>query len=554
MPSFTAQTNLPAADTQFIEFLEAMAAKFGVVERTAFAAINQGQKIDAVFENNLQQTYGFSSQDVRNAITRAEGNYKSQKELIGNYVKSTRDIITAIKAAIKKLEKKVAILRKQGKKDPSKLKGIPSLEFKIHHKRRKLAQKEARLHELELTEKTGQFSVTFGSKKLFKAQYNLHENGYKNHEEWLSDWRQQRDNHIFYVGTNRFASGNLLCRLTSVGQLTITVPLYLQERFGTHVTCTGVLFRYGQEYINAALTPKRFENTNKKTGKVSYRIGTVAPLTHLLIKKDGQWYIHTTVELPEVPYQSHKRNGVLAVDLNPTSADWAVCDSEGNLKASGNLKLNILDLSKDATKDALGKLCAELVRLAESFGVPVCIEKLDFAKKRASLGEYSPRYARMLSNFAYSSFARMLEARCQKFGIQLIKVNPAYSSVHGLTKYMAMYGLNSGSAAALVLARRALKKSERLPRALHVTLKKPVDSFRHVWSAWSAAARVLDTAGRRKRHLFYTQRRGANSLLEGNLTSLRGGGEVALPPRSCRRATAALSSAVYPLPVQGEIP
>jgi IS605 OrfB family transposase len=523
MPSFTTQTNLPAADTQFIEFLEAMAARFGVVERTTFAAINQGQKVDAAFENKLQQTYGFSSQDVRNAITKAEGNYKSQKELVGNYIKSTRDAITAIKAAIKKLQKKVAILQKQGKIDDNKLKGIPGLKFKIHHKKRKLAQKEARLEELEATEKSEQFSVTFGSKKLFLAQYNLRENGYRNHDEWLEDWRQQRSNHIFYVGTNRFASGNLLCRLTQSGQLTITVPPCLQGQFGTHVICTGVVFRYGQEYINAALTPKRFENTNKKTGKVSYRTGTVAPLTHLLIKKDGQWYIHTTVELPEVPYQSHRKNGVLAVDLNPTSADWAVCDSEGNLKANGTLRLNIQDKSKDATKDTIGKLCAELVRLAESFGVPICIEKLDFSKKKASLGERSPSYARMLSNFAYSSFARMLEARCQKFGIQLIKVNPAYSSVQGLTKYMAMYGLNSGRYAALVLARRALRKSERLPRALHVTLKKPVDSFRHVWSAWSAVARVLDSCGGKARHRFYTQRREANSLLEVTLTSLRGG-------------------------------
>ncbi len=520
MPSFTTQTNLPAADTQFIEFLEAMAARFGVVERTTFAAINQGQKVDAAFENKLQQAYGFSSQDVRNAISKAEGTYKSQKELVGNYIKQTGDAITAIKAAIKKLQKKVATLQKQGRKNPDKLKGIPSLEFKVHHKKRKLVHKEARLKELKKTERSGQFSVTFGSKKLFKAQHNLHEKGYRNHEEWLEDWREHRSNHIFYVGTNRFASGNLLCRLTPEGQLTITVPPCLQEQFGTYVVCTGVLFRYGQEYINAALTPKRFENTNKKTGKISYRTGTVAPLTHLLIKKDGQWYIHTTVELPEIPYQSHRKNGVLAVDLNPTSADWAVCDSEGNLKANGTLRLNIQDKSKSATIDTLGKLCAELVRLAESFQVPVCIEKLDFSKKKASLGERSPKYARMLSNFTYSSFAKILEARCHKFGIQLIKVNPAYSSLQGLTKFMSLYGLNSGTAAALVLARRALKKSERLPRALHVTLKKPVDSFRHVWSAWSAVARVLDTAGGRNRHLFYTQRGGANSLLEVTLASL----------------------------------
>ncbi len=79
-----------------------------------------------------------------------------------------------------------------------------------------------------------------------------------------------------------------------------------------------------------------------------------------------------------------------------------------------------------------------LVRLAESFGVPICIEKLDFAKKKASLGEKSSRYARMLSNFAYSTFAKMLLARCQKFGIELIKVESAFSSVQGLTKFMAI--------------------------------------------------------------------------------------------------------------------
>ena len=116
----------------------------------------------------------------------------------------------------------------------------------------------------------------------------------------------------------------------------------------------------------------------------------------------------------------------------------------------------------------LGKVCALVVRIAENYGVPISIEKLDFAKKKASLGDSSSRYARMLSNFAYSTFAQMLLARCLKRGIELIKVEPAYSSVQGLTKFMAMYGMNSGSAAALVLARRALRKSERLPRALHV--------------------------------------------------------------------------------------
>lgn len=552
MPSFTAQTKIPSDATQLMAFLDSYAQEFGVVERILFSAINKGEKISS-FEKVLQVERRLSSQDVRNALTRAEGLHKSQKELADNYIKDCKNAISSIKDSIKKYEKKIKLIKKQGKKAPDKFKGIPSLEHVIHQKRRKLARKEARLRHLERVQKSGDFSVCFGSKRLFKAQHNLKENNYSSHQEWLSDWRIARSSHVFYEGSKRFNNGNLLCRLTVDGQLTITVPPCLQESFGSHVSCNDVFFRYGQEYINHALTPKRYENVNQKTGKSSSRIGTVAPLTHHFIKKNGQWYLHTTVELPEVPYQSRRHKGMLGIDLNPNSVDWSVCDAAGNLRAAGSLRLNIQDKSTSATKDTIGKVCAELVRIAESFGTPIVIEKLDFSVKKASLAERSTKYARMLSNFAYSTFDKMLESRCYKFGIETIRVNPSYSSIQGLTKFMSMYGLNSGTAAALVLARRALRKSERLPRALHVTLKKPVDSFRHVWSAWSAAARVLNTVGGRNRHLFYTQRREANSLLEVTLVSLRAGKQGRCPPRSYRRATA-VGSAVNPLPIQGEIP
>ena len=86
---------------------------------------------------------------------------------------------------------------------------------------------------------------------------------------------------------------------------------------------------------------------------------------------------------------------------------------------------------------------------------------------------------------------------------------------------MAMYGMNSGSAAALVLGDRALRKSERLPRALHVALKRPVDQFRHVWRAWSEVSKVLNTKGRKNRHMFFTSREeGANSLMQVTLVSI----------------------------------
>ena len=77
MQSFTTTTKLNSEDKNSINFLEAMAAKFGAVERSAFNAINKVRVIDKAFENELQQNNGLSSQDVRNIITKAEANYKS---------------------------------------------------------------------------------------------------------------------------------------------------------------------------------------------------------------------------------------------------------------------------------------------------------------------------------------------------------------------------------------------------------------------------------------------------------------------------------------------
>ncbi len=55
---------------------------------------------------------------------------------------------------------------------------------------------------------------------------------------------------------------------------------------------------------------------------------------------------------------------------------------------------------------------------------------------------------------------------------------------------MSLYGLNSSTAAALVLARRSLRLSERLPRFLYALLS-PVDDNKHVWSYWARSSKFL---------------------------------------------------------------
>ena len=75
---------------------------------------------------------------------------------------------------------------------------------------------------------------------------------------------------------------------------------------------------------------------------------------------------------------------------------------------------------------------------------------------------------------------------------------------------MARYGLNSGTAAALVIARRAMRLSERLPQRLAA----PEDEARHNWSAWNRVARYIKQHGIKRTQLFDWMK-----ALEGILTS-----------------------------------
>ena len=87
--------------------------------------------------------------------------------------------------------------------------------------------------------------------------------------------------------------------------------------------------------------------------------------------------------------------------------------------------------------------------------------------------------------------------------MEVHQVNPAYSSVIGRVKFMERYGLSVHQAAALVLARRLLGCSERVPRrrecpvgnGVHVTFAVPARKrVKHVWTYWGAISGQLRPA------------------------------------------------------------
>ena len=110
----------------------------------------------------------------------------------------------------------------------------------------------------------------------------------------------------------------------------------------------------------------------------------------------------------------------------------------------------------------------------------------------------SRSYSRMLSSLAYGKVKAYLISRAHRQGVEVNQVSPAFSSVIGRVKFMERYGLSVHQAAALVLARRLLGCSERIPRrwvapvgnGVHVAFTVPARKrVKHVWAYWGAISR-----------------------------------------------------------------
>ncbi|MGK7958853.1 MAG: IS200/IS605 family accessory protein TnpB-related protein, partial [Crocosphaera sp.] len=233
-----------------------------------------------------------------------------------------------------------------------------------------------------------------------------------------------------------------------------------------------------------------------------YALESNKPVTVQIFRrehKDNQWYIHLSTYVQAVPYISHKKNGCLGIDLNAKSIDLVYIKRDGNLHQVNRQKtLFSWEIPTGTTGQVEAKLrdiVAEIVRIGESYECPIACEDLDFSKKKATLRHSPKKYNRMLSGFIYDKFRAFLVARAEKYGIEVIFKNPFATSVIGMVKYMAKYGLNSAYAAAMVIARRALGFSERIPRSywpyLGICTSSPEDKEVQSWGQWGKICKLL---------------------------------------------------------------
>ncbi len=444
-------------------FLTAFAPIFRLAAIETVAQLLTGTKFHkSKWNTHLQATYLINKRHAIRVIAYAKGKVDSAKEHRSLHIKTLTGKVKSIQVWLGKAEKKLKAANKfYSKKNWRNSKTGASfplscslkyretnwqnLHFQIHHKKRQLFLIQNKLTTLKVA-----------PIKVFVP-----------HDQ------------VFLVGSKDETLGNGIAQWNG-STLKIRVPACLEASFGKSVWA---------EIGNFDRNINRLPSYGAKTWH--------------LFKKDSSWKVAVSfTPIPVKPQSIDRAYGCIGIDLNPGSIGWAYVDADGNLKAKNQIPLQV-GLPQGSQQAQIVDTCLQLAVLATKFQCPIVCEELDFSDKKQRLGETSRKYARMLSSWAYNEFYKQLNSILSNRGIELSVVNPAFTSIIGLFKYLKMYGLASDEAAALVIARRGMRLSEKLPDS--ITAYVEVNSNKHVWTQWAQLNRKTKQSGKvSRRHDYYT--------------------------------------------------
>ena len=215
----------------------------------------------------------------------------------------------------------------------------------VHQKKRRLANLRNQLVGLEADIAAGLVRLCFGSKRLWRKQHDLEQNGYASHEEWLQDWQDARSNEFFVLGSRDETSGCQLC-VASLGDdgtltLRLRLPDCLAEEYGKYVVIAGVQFAYGHEQVLAALASNAdYAAYRREHGDKAARASELGQAISYRFKRDGKgWRVFVTTQMTDVPVVTDRRRGAIWVDLNADHLAVAETDASGNYLNAWRVRL-----------------------------------------------------------------------------------------------------------------------------------------------------------------------------------------------------------------------
>ena len=303
--------------------------------------------------------------------------------------------------------------------------------------------------------------VVFGGKRLFEKLCKNHLTG-KAKERLKKQWRELRQGTLIAIGSkHKTAQGNLLLRF-----------MELDGKLHLRIT-TG-----NREFIYAKVLREPSNSKDKWLTFMamlleSWQTKNYFPYTVELKLRDGEVYGSVSCELPTPEVKYTRENGVIAIDTNASPIHLAVAEvsKTGELASYQTISLHhLIGLSQNSKDHQEWILAHQIVDLAIQKNKAIAIENLKKLKKGVR-GDGKAELRRRLHQWNAKKFLQKLKRIAMLKGVEVIEVNPAYTSVIGMLKYAPQLSTDKDVAGAYVIGRRALGYKEYMPENYERLLK-----------------------------------------------------------------------------------
>ena len=463
--TFTIETRLNQRENQeIIDYARGFNVLYGIALRFAWHRYNNGGHFDrkkSEFNTLLQKKFNINKRMANSVICEVQGTYNALRELKWYQFSQLKTKVRKLYKKREKLEKKVFILKEKVKNNQlssSSLKYYKRQKAKIFFTNQKINRLRQRMGNVLKELQNKDLGVCFGSKKLFHAQYHLKENQLTSHKVWLEKFRRQRDNRSLFVGSKDEFRRNQLLQLTPIVNSNKGNSFLIQLRKNTK----------DKQYVRGICS---FQYMGGKIAKLV--LNQEHGVSYRIIFRGKKCYLQLMVVLEQEAKncKTRKNFGTIGLDYNDGFIELAETNKTGNL-----IKLKHIGLEYHGTgnkaKSEIREKVSTIIDYAISVGKDIVIEDLNFKETKAETeraeSDNGKVYNKMIHAFDYSRYKKSFENCCFRRNVNLVEVNPAYTSKIAKQKYCKKKKLVIHQGASFVIARKGqgftdkyIKKSKK---------------------------------------------------------------------------------------------
>ncbi len=292
--------------------------------------------------------------------------------------------------------------------------------------------------------------IIFGGRKLFNKLKKSHLNG-KRREKLKKEWKEKRL--LLYSRGDKTKAGNLNLRFVRDGD-----NWFLRINTGNRQWIKAKVIRSvkreNDKWINFIWTLTESELT-----------GNYFPYSVGIGVKDGKFYANISYEEHISTLTHTKENGIIGLDINASPFHIALANvsRDGNLMGYKSISLHeLIGKTKNQREYLLWHIAYQVINYAKENEKAIAIENLKKVS-RGYRGDGKAKLRKRLQQWSYKSLLNKIKVLGLRNRIQVIEVNPAYTSIIGAYKYCPQYLIDKDIAGAYVIGRRGLGYKDNVP-------------------------------------------------------------------------------------------